>query len=103
MITGKVREAERERQYNDFKDRVGEIVNGTVKRVEYGHVIVDLGRGEGVIRRNHGIPREIFNIGDRVRAYSMTSRARPRARRSCCPAPTQLHGQAVRAGSAGSL
>jgi len=69
VITGKVREAERSRQYNDFKDRVGEIINGTVKRVEYGHVIVDLGKAEGVIRRNDGIPRENFNTGDRVRSY----------------------------------
>ncbi len=69
VITGKVREAERARQYNDFKDRVGEIINGTVKRVEYGHVIVDLGKAEGVIRRNDGIPRENFNTGDRVRSY----------------------------------
>ena len=69
VITGKVRDAERDRQYGDFKDRVGEIINGTVKRVEYGHVIVDLGRAEGVIRRNDGIPRENFNTGDRVRAY----------------------------------
>jgi len=69
VITGKVREAERHRQYNDFKDRVGEIINGIVKRVEYGHVIVDLGKAEGVIRRNDGIPRENFNPGDRVRTY----------------------------------
>ena len=69
VITQKVRDAERERQYNDFKDRVGEVINGIVKRVEYGHVIVDLGRAEGVIRRNDGIPRENFNPGDRVRAY----------------------------------
>jgi N utilization substance protein A len=69
VITQKVRDAERERQYNDFKDRQGEIINGIVKRVEYGHVIVDLGRAEGVIRRNDGIPRESYNAGDRVRAY----------------------------------
>ncbi len=69
VITGKVRDAERDRQYGDFKDRVGEVINGTVKRVEYGHVIVDLGRAEGVIRRNDGIPRENFNTGDRVRSY----------------------------------
>ncbi len=69
VITGKVREAERARQYADFKDRVGEVINGTVKRVEYGHVIVDLGKAEGVIRRNDGIPRENFNTGDRVRSY----------------------------------
>src|SRR5262245_2062611 len=69
VITGKVREAERARQYNDFKDRVGELINGIVKRVESGHVIVDLGKAEGVIRRNDGIPRENFNTGDRVRSY----------------------------------
>ncbi len=69
VVTGKVREAERERQYEEFKDRVGEIVNGTVKRVEYGNTIVDLGRGEGIMRRNDSIPREVFNIGDRIRTY----------------------------------
>jgi len=69
VVTGKVREAERERQYEEFKDRVGEIVNGTVKRVEYGNIIVDLGRGEGIVRRDQAIPREMFNIGDRIRSY----------------------------------
>lgn len=69
VITGKVREAERANQYEEFKDRVGEIVNGTVKRVEYGNTIVDLGRGEGIMRRDQSIPREIFNIGDRIRTY----------------------------------
>ena len=69
VVTHKVREAERERQYDEFKDRVGEIVNGTVRRVEYGNVIVDLGRGEGIMRRDQSIPREIFNVNDRIRAY----------------------------------
>jgi N utilization substance protein A len=69
VIVQKVREAERDRQYEEYKDRVGEIVNGTVKRVEYGNVIVDLGRGEGIIRRDELIPRENFKYGDRVRAY----------------------------------
>ena len=69
VVTGKVREAERANQYEEFKDRVGEIVNGTVKRVEYGNTIVDLGRGEGVMRRDQSIPREVFNIGDRIRTY----------------------------------
>ncbi len=69
VVTGKVREAERERQHEEFKDRVGEIVNGVVKRVEYGNVIVDLGRGEGIMRRDQSIPRETFNIGDRIRCY----------------------------------
>ncbi|MEL6567417.1 MAG: transcription termination factor NusA [Pseudomonadota bacterium] len=69
VIMQKVRDAERERQFNEFKDREGEIINGIVKRVEYGHVIVDLGRAEGIIRRNDGIPRENFQTNDRVRAY----------------------------------
>ena len=69
VVTHKVREAERDRQYEEFKDRISEVVNGTVKRVEYGNVIVDLGRGEGIMRRDQAIPRENFQIGDRVRAY----------------------------------
>ncbi len=69
VIVQKVRDAERERQYEEYKDRVGEIINGIVKRVEYGNVIVDLGRGEGIIRRDELIPRELYRYGDRVRAY----------------------------------
>ena len=69
VVMGKVRDAERERQFEEYKDRVGEIVSGTVKRVEYGNVVVDLGRGEGIMRRDQSIPRENFNIGDRVRCY----------------------------------
>ncbi|PCH81598.1 MAG: transcription termination/antitermination protein NusA [Hyphomicrobiales bacterium] len=69
VIVQKVREAERDRQYEEFKDRIGEIINGQVKRVEYGNVIVDLGRSESVIRRDEVIPRETFRYGDRVRAY----------------------------------
>ncbi|MBD8555384.1 transcription termination/antitermination protein NusA [Rhizobium sp. CFBP 8762] len=69
VIVQKVREAERDRMFDEFKDRVGEIVNGTVKRVEYGNVIVDLGRGEGIIRRDEMIPRENMRYGDRVRAF----------------------------------
>src|SRR5262249_60402713 len=69
VIVQKVREAERDRQYQEFKDRIGDIVNGVVKRVEYGSVIVDLGRGEAIIRRDEMLPREGFRNGDRVRAY----------------------------------
>src|ERR1700757_2944734 len=69
VVTHKVREAEREKQYEEYKDRVGDIINGSVKRVEYGNVVVDLGRGEGVMRRDQSIPREVFNIGDRIRAF----------------------------------
>ena len=69
VIVQKVRDAERDRQYEEFKDRVGEIINGTVKRVEYGNVIVDLGRGEAIIRRDELIPRETYKYGDRVRGY----------------------------------
>ena len=69
VIVQKVRDAERDRMYEEYADRVGEIVNGSVKRVEYGNVIVDLGRGEAIIRRDELIPREQFRYGDRVRAY----------------------------------
>jgi N utilization substance protein A len=69
VIVQKVREAERDRQYDEFKDRIGDIINGVVKRVEYGNVIVDLGRAEAIIRRDEMIPREMFRPGDRVRAY----------------------------------
>ena len=69
VVTHKVREAERERQFEEFKDRGGDIVNGVVKRVEYGNTVVDLGRGEGIMRRDQSIPRELFNVGDRIRCY----------------------------------
>jgi transcription termination/antitermination protein NusA len=69
VIVQKVRDAERERQYAEYKDRVGEIVNGIVKRVEYGNVMVDLGRAEAVVRRDEVLPRESFHNGDRLRAY----------------------------------
>jgi N utilization substance protein A len=69
VITQKVRDAERDRQYEEYKDRMGEIVNGLVKRIEYGHVIVDLGKAEAIIRRDQQLPREAIRQGDRVRAY----------------------------------
>ncbi|MBP5858705.1 transcription termination/antitermination protein NusA [Marivibrio halodurans] len=69
VIVQKVREAERQRQYEEYKDRIGEIVNGIVKRVEFGNVTVDLGRAEAVMRRDEVIPREHFKRGDRVRCY----------------------------------
>lgn len=78
IIMGKIRDAERARQYEEYKDRVGEIINGIVKRVEYGHIIVDLGRAEGVIRRDQALPRENVKGGDRIRAYIMDVREEPR-------------------------
>ena len=78
VIVQKVREAERDRQYDEFRDRVGEIINGIVKRVEYGNVIVDLGRGEAIVRRDQLIPREVFRPGDRIRSYIMDVRREPR-------------------------
>jgi transcription termination/antitermination protein NusA len=71
VIFQKVRDAERERQFEEFKDRTGEIITGVVKSVEFGHVVVDLGRAEGVIRRDQQIPREVVRNGDRVRALIM--------------------------------
>ncbi len=78
VIVQKVREAERERQYEEFKDRVGEIINGIAKRVEYGNVIVDLGRAEAIIRRDQLIPRETYRVGDRVRGYIRDVRSETR-------------------------
>ena len=69
VIVQRVREAERERQYEEFKDRVAEIVNGLVKREDFGNITVDLGRGEAVIRREELLPREKYRRGDRVRGY----------------------------------
>jgi N utilization substance protein A len=69
VIVQKVRDAERERQFDEYKDRIGEIVHGIVKRSEFGSVVVDLGRAEGVVRRDEMIPRESFRAGDRIRAY----------------------------------
>ena len=69
VLVQEIRSAERDRQYDEYKDRIGEIINGTVKRVEYGNVMVDLGRGEAVLRRDELIPRETFRPNDRIRSY----------------------------------
>ncbi|MFO1259489.1 MAG: transcription termination factor NusA [Sphingomonadaceae bacterium] len=74
VIFQKVRDAERERQFEEFKDRVGEIITGVVKSVEFGHVVVNLGRAEGVIRRDQQIPREVVRVGDRVRSVILNVR-----------------------------
>jgi N utilization substance protein A len=78
VIVQRVREAERSRQFDKFKDRTGEIVNGLVKRIEYGNVIVDLNRAEAMLRRDESIPREHFNTGDQVRAYIVDVRKESR-------------------------
>ena len=69
VILQKVREAERDRQFAEFEDRAGTIINGVVKREEYGNVIVDVGRGEAILRRNEKIGRESYRPGDRIRCY----------------------------------
>ncbi len=74
VITQKVREAERMRQYNEMKDKKGEIVNGIVKRVEGGNLILEIGRVEALLRRDELIPREMYRIGDRLRAYVLDVR-----------------------------
>jgi len=78
VIVQKVRESERKRQFEEFKDRKGEIINGLVKRVEFGNVTVDLGRGEAMLRRDELLPRETFRNGDRVRAHILDVREEPR-------------------------
>src|SRR6202048_343972 len=78
VIVQKVRDAERQRQFLEFKDRVGEIVNGLVKRVEFGNVVVDLGRAEAMLRRDELLPRESFRQGERVRSFVYDVRQEPR-------------------------
>ncbi|NQU60095.1 MAG: transcription termination/antitermination protein NusA [Rhodospirillales bacterium] len=78
VIVQKVREAERTRQFDEYKHRIGEVVNGLVKRIEYGNVVVDLSRAEAMLRRDESIPREHFNTGDRVRAYIVDVREEAR-------------------------
>src|SRR5262252_5826385 len=78
VIVQKVREAERDRQYQEYKDRISDIVNGIVKRVEYGNVVVDVGRGEAIVRRDEMLPRETFRNGDRIRAFIYDVRREPR-------------------------
>jgi N utilization substance protein A len=69
VILQKVREAERDRQYEEFQDRAGTIINGVVKREEYGNVVVDVGRGEAILRRTEKIGRESYRPNDRIRCY----------------------------------
>ena len=69
VINSKVREAEKNRQYEDFIDKQGSILSGIIKRLEYGNVIIDLGRAEGVIKKDELIPREVLKTGERVKAY----------------------------------
>ena len=71
-----MREAERERQYNDFVDKKDTILSGIVKRLEFGNVIVDLGKAEGIIQKNEMIPRENIKAGDRVKAYCLRCKKR---------------------------
>jgi N utilization substance protein A len=78
VIVQRVREVERRKQVEEYKDRVGEIINGTVKRTEYGNLMVELGRAEALLRRDETIPREAFRNGDRVRAYIYDVREEPR-------------------------
>lgn len=100
VIVQKVRSAERERQYEEFKDRVGEIITGIIKRVEYGNAIVDLGRAEAIIPRDHVIPREHMRNNERIRAYIRDVRRENRGpqiflSRTCPEFMAQLFAQEV--------
>ena len=104
VIMQKVREAERLRQYEEFKDRVGEIINGIVKRTEYGNVIVDVGRGEAILRRDQLIQREAFRNGDRVRALIREVRHETRGPQIfLSPHRARVPGRALQDGGAGDL
>ena len=104
VIVQKVREAERDRQYIEYKDRIGDIINGIVKRVEYGNVVVDLGRGEAIVRRDEMLPRETL-AQRRPRPRLHLRRAARAARAADFPVAhaSAIHGQAVRPGGAGNL
>ena len=78
VIIQKVGEVERQRQYEDYKDRKGDILNGTVKRIEFGNIIVDVGRAEAILRRNQQIRGEMFQVGDRIKAYVQDVRPEPK-------------------------
>jgi len=100
IIMQNIREAERARQFDEYKTRVGEIVSGIVKRVEYGHIILDLGRAEGIIRREETLPRENVKNGDRIRAYILEVREEQRGSqiflsRSCNEFMSALFAQEV--------
>jgi len=100
IIMQNIREAERARQFDEYKTRVGEIVSGIVKRVEYGHIILDLGRAEGIIRREETLPRENVKNGDRIRAYIQEVREEQRGSqiflsRSCNEFMSALFAQEV--------
>ncbi len=74
VITQKVREAERNKQFDEYKEKIGTIVNGVIKRIEFGNVVLDIGKAEAVLKRDEIIPREKFKNGDRVRAYVLDVR-----------------------------
>ena len=104
VILQKVREAERDRQFEEFKDRAGTIINGLVKREEYGNVIVDVGRGEAILRRNEKIGREAYRPNDRIRCYIKDVRREQRGPQIfLSPHRARIHGRAVQDGSARNL
>lgn len=92
VIFQKVREAERAHQYEEFKDRVGQVMSALIKRVEFGNLILDLGRTEGIVRRQDLIPREVFRTGDRVRVYITELKADARGPMVCA---SRVHNQFV--------
>ncbi len=104
VILQKVREAERDRQFEEFKDRKGTIINGQVKREEYGNIIVDIGRGEAILRRNEKIGRECYRPNDRIRCYIKDVRREARGPQVfLSPHRPAVHGRTVQDGSARDL
>ncbi len=89
VIVQKVRDAERNRQYEEYKEKMGTIVNGTVKRIEFGNVVLDIGKTEAVLRRDEIIPREKFKTATACALMFLTSAAKPKARRFSCRAPAR--------------
>lgn len=104
VIVQKVRDAERNKQFEEYKEKIGTIVNGTIKRIEFGNVILDIGKTEAILRRDEIIPREKFKNGDRVRAYVLDVRRENQGPAGfSVPYLSGIYGQAVHAGSSGNL
>ena len=87
VIVQKVKEADKERQYQEFKDKAGQIISGIVKRVEYGNIYLDLGKAEAFMRKDDTIPREVFRPGDRTRAFITEVKKILMVHKFICPEP----------------
>ena len=103
VISSRVREAEKNRQFEEFIDKQEQILSGIIKRLEYGNVIVDLGKAEGVIKKDELIPREILKTGDRVKAYCYEVRKELKGHQIFVKSASTIFGQVILSGSSRNL